>query len=234
MQDHAQKRTVILRPPLYSMNPSLRNLFMKKFTRDRVVPTISARNSCESWQQALRLSCLLYRASRRGPASRFLAGVGDLIDEVFLDADVARQHVRDEPVRERRLLVEHVDHLGFVEDQHGNRVIAVTVPMRSADPPGSLLEKVTRPSTATTASLPVSDTTESFTVLAGCTSPSWPVALAENAGQRFVRDALFRRTDGIEEFLSIERGRLPALSRLRHPISAALGRIFCNGTRAFS
>ena len=27
------------RPPLYSMNPSFRNLFMKKFTRDRVVPT---------------------------------------------------------------------------------------------------------------------------------------------------------------------------------------------------
>jgi hypothetical protein len=27
---------------LYSMNPSFRNLFMKKFTRERVVPTISA------------------------------------------------------------------------------------------------------------------------------------------------------------------------------------------------
>ncbi len=36
----------ILIPPLYSMNPSLRNLFMKKLTRDRVVPTISARISC--------------------------------------------------------------------------------------------------------------------------------------------------------------------------------------------
>ncbi len=28
--------------PLYSMKPSLRNLFMKKLTRGRVVPTISA------------------------------------------------------------------------------------------------------------------------------------------------------------------------------------------------
>lgn len=27
-------------PPLYSMKPSLRNLFMKKLTRDRVVPII--------------------------------------------------------------------------------------------------------------------------------------------------------------------------------------------------
>jgi hypothetical protein len=30
------------RAPLYSMNPSLRNLFMNALTRDRVVPTISA------------------------------------------------------------------------------------------------------------------------------------------------------------------------------------------------
>ena len=36
---------LILIPPLYSMNPSLRNLFMKKLTRERVVPTISARIS---------------------------------------------------------------------------------------------------------------------------------------------------------------------------------------------
>ena len=35
--------------PLYSMNPSLRNLFMKKFTRDRVVPTISASVSCDTF-----------------------------------------------------------------------------------------------------------------------------------------------------------------------------------------
>jgi len=35
-----------LMSPLYSMNPSLRNLFMKKFTRERVVPTIRASSSC--------------------------------------------------------------------------------------------------------------------------------------------------------------------------------------------
>ena len=33
--------------PLYSINPSLRNRFMKKLTRERVVPIISARVSCE-------------------------------------------------------------------------------------------------------------------------------------------------------------------------------------------
>lgn len=31
------------RPPLYSMKPRLRKRFMKKLTRDRVVPIISAR-----------------------------------------------------------------------------------------------------------------------------------------------------------------------------------------------
>ncbi len=35
--------------PSYSMKPSLRNLLRKKFTRDRVVPIISARVSCESF-----------------------------------------------------------------------------------------------------------------------------------------------------------------------------------------
>ena len=40
---------LIFRTPLYSMKPSRRNLFMKKFTRERVVPTISARVSWESF-----------------------------------------------------------------------------------------------------------------------------------------------------------------------------------------
>ena len=35
--------------PLYSMNPSFLNLFMKKFTRDRVVPTILAKVSWETF-----------------------------------------------------------------------------------------------------------------------------------------------------------------------------------------
>jgi len=39
---------LIFKPPLYSMKPSFRNLFMKKFTRERVVPTISANVSCDT------------------------------------------------------------------------------------------------------------------------------------------------------------------------------------------
>src|ERR1041385_5893660 len=38
--------TLIL--PLYSMKPNFLNLFMKKFTRERVVPTMLARVSCET------------------------------------------------------------------------------------------------------------------------------------------------------------------------------------------
>jgi len=38
-----------LSTPLYSISPSLRNLFMKKFTRERVVPTISASVSCDNF-----------------------------------------------------------------------------------------------------------------------------------------------------------------------------------------
>jgi len=39
--------TLIL--PLYSMNPSFLNLFMKKFTRDRVVPTMLASVAWETF-----------------------------------------------------------------------------------------------------------------------------------------------------------------------------------------
>jgi hypothetical protein len=40
-----RRELLICRPPLYLMKPSFLNLFIKKFTRDRVVPTISARVS---------------------------------------------------------------------------------------------------------------------------------------------------------------------------------------------
>jgi hypothetical protein len=43
-----RRELLILSPPLYSMKPSFLNLFMKKFTRERVVPTISASVSCDT------------------------------------------------------------------------------------------------------------------------------------------------------------------------------------------
>ena len=38
---------LICRPPLYLMKPNFRNLFMKKFTRERVEPIVSASISCD-------------------------------------------------------------------------------------------------------------------------------------------------------------------------------------------
>jgi hypothetical protein len=40
--------------PLYSIKPSFLNLFMKKFTRERVVPTMLARVSCETFARRFR------------------------------------------------------------------------------------------------------------------------------------------------------------------------------------
>lgn len=42
-----RRELLISRPPLYSMSPSFLNLFMKKLTRERVVPIISASVSCD-------------------------------------------------------------------------------------------------------------------------------------------------------------------------------------------
>jgi len=43
-----RREVFICRPPLYLIKPSFLNLFMKKLTRDRVVPTISASISCDT------------------------------------------------------------------------------------------------------------------------------------------------------------------------------------------
>ena len=47
-------------PPLYSMKPSFLNLFRKKLTRDRVVPTISARVSWLIFGMIVPPSCLSF------------------------------------------------------------------------------------------------------------------------------------------------------------------------------
>ena len=114
---------LIFSPPLYSMKPSFRNLFMKKFTRDRVVPTISASISCDSFRQDLLWFALLPVARQQQQRARqpFLARIEQMVDEIFLDPDVARQHVRDEAVGEGRLVVENLLHLAFPDDQYRSR-----------------------------------------------------------------------------------------------------------------
>ena len=94
---------------------------MKKFTRDRVVPTISASVSWEIGGTARTgLSCLPYsRQQQERPGQPFLARVEELIDQVLLDPDVPRQHVRDEPIRQRMLLVQEPHHPILVHEQDG-------------------------------------------------------------------------------------------------------------------
>ena len=53
------------------------------------------------------------------PGQPLFAGVEELVDEVFLDADVPRQHVSDEPIGQGVLLVQQVHHLILVHLEDG-------------------------------------------------------------------------------------------------------------------
>jgi len=73
VQHDAQERRIDLKTAIVLMKPSFLNLFMKKLTRERVVPIISASVSCETLgSKPWGLSSLPYRASnKRVRASRF-------------------------------------------------------------------------------------------------------------------------------------------------------------------
>ena len=94
---------------------------MKKFTRERVVPTISASVSCDSFgRDALGLVLLpVPGQQQQGAGESLLAGVEELIDQILFDSDVARQHVREEPVGECRMFVQHPDHVALGDSHEG-------------------------------------------------------------------------------------------------------------------
>ena len=96
---------------------------MKKLTRERVVPIISASVSCDSFGKVLDRHVFLAVARQQQQRARqpLLARIEQLIDEVFLDADVARQHVRDEAIRKIGLVVEKTNHLALRNAQHAHR-----------------------------------------------------------------------------------------------------------------
>ena len=151
---------------MYSMKPSFLNLFKKKFTRERVVPIISASVSCEIFGTSRHRLVLLAvaRQQQQRPRQPLLARVEELIDQVLFDADVAREHVGDEAVGHRVLLVQQPHHLLLADEQdrargdRGGAAHADGWPARQPSP-----KKSPGPSMATTASLPVLDSTESFT-----------------------------------------------------------------------
>jgi hypothetical protein len=89
------------------MNPRRRNFFIRKFTRGRVVPTISASVAWEiggtTRMSVLRLP---HRASNNNVrANRFSLKLNSWSirsDQVLIDSDVPRQHV-PESLRETRV-----------------------------------------------------------------------------------------------------------------------------------
>jgi hypothetical protein len=98
--------------PLYSIRPSLRKRFMKKLTRDRVVPIISARVSCVMGGikcSGSRLTKFGHQQenSRQTP----FAGVEKLIDKIGLGSHAPGQQEFQVHFGEGMLLVHHADHL---------------------------------------------------------------------------------------------------------------------------
>jgi hypothetical protein len=67
------------------MNPSLRNLFMNKFTRDLVVPIISASVLAYLRYDRLRLTLLPeIRHQEENSCQTFFARIEELVDQVLL------------------------------------------------------------------------------------------------------------------------------------------------------
>ena len=105
---------------------------MKKLTRARVVPIISAR---VSWLILAMTGSGLpslpkFASSSSSRASRFSLELNKLVDEVFFDADGARQQVRDEHLGKCRLVMDHADDGRFLQPHDVHSIIAVTVAMR--------------------------------------------------------------------------------------------------------
>ena len=149
------------------MNPSFRNLFMKKFTRERVVPTISASVSCDTFgkRAVSRLGFTVTRQQQERAREPLLAGVEELVDEILFDPDIPRQHVGKEPIRERGVSLELPHHVLLLDDDDRARAMAVAVAIRYGCPTRQPSpKKCPRSSTAMTASFPACDNTESRTV----------------------------------------------------------------------
>ena len=72
-------------------------------------------------QRALRIGPAVAREQQQSPRQPFFARVEELIDEVRFDANVPAQHVGEEPIRERGLLMEQPRHCRFLDDQHAAR-----------------------------------------------------------------------------------------------------------------
>ena len=90
------------------MNPSFRNLFTNKFTRERVVPSNLGECFLRELRQYAWANGVVPVPSEQQERAResLFARVEQLIDQILLDADVSGEHVGNETVGQRRLLVQ--------------------------------------------------------------------------------------------------------------------------------
>jgi hypothetical protein len=103
------------------MYPNLRNLFMKKLTRARVVPIISASVSWLIFPTIGSVSVSFPKFARSKEKSREapFAGIEQLVDEVLFDSTVTSQQICHEQLRKVSLIMKGSDHgrLGYAGDQ---------------------------------------------------------------------------------------------------------------------
>ena len=139
---------------------------MKKLTRDRVVPIISARVSCDIFGITSRLAGLAeLRHQEQNPRQPLLAGVEELIDQIGLGAHAARQQKLEEQVGELVLFVDDAEHLVPLD------LIAVQAVMAVADESRS-------PALATRASSPTKSPPTSRVMVASLPALDSTVTLA--------------------------------------------------------
>src|SRR6266849_6079791 len=121
VQDHAQEGIVDVDLAVVLDEPQF-----PEFVHEKIDPRPRCANHLR--QHLLRyfgkhLLRLALRAIARQQEQRarqpLLARIEQLVDQVLFDSYVSRQHIRDEAVGELVLLVQHANHLVFLNDQHG-------------------------------------------------------------------------------------------------------------------
>jgi len=116
------------------MKPSLRNLFMKKLTRDRVVPIISANVSWLIFETVgwglPSLPKFTNRSSKR--CQPLFTGIEELVEQIFLNPTIAGQQIGHAHLGTLRLIAA-VFVMAVIRPQRRNRPHPACVFRRAGD-----------------------------------------------------------------------------------------------------
>ena len=118
-QHDAQERVVDLQAAVVVDEPELPKLVHEEVdTRARRADHLGQEFLRHSRKRAVRrLGFTVAREQQQRACQPLLAGVEELVDQIFFDADVPRQHVRQETIRERGLGVELPHHFLLLDGQ---------------------------------------------------------------------------------------------------------------------